>query len=404
MHTSPKTLLILLLMNFASILSFFGCRAQGGAAGETIQHGPFTIEKQSAKDRHFDMNRGGMVSTDYTRYRVLYQDQPVLFPAALEQNTGLPGLWKAYVLQGAPQPALIAGSQSLYLITEENGAVVVTPLYEQNGSFASLQWLDIHEGQPAPRWEVYRSYDRDTSNVLSGGEYLLISKHVVLQVADLSIHPFRQSTDLTDGYYAGEVIGFSPDQQELVFMGEKSDPADYLKYVRALLVYNYRTNAAYAVPIDRTTTRLHEPSRVPAGWLARYFIWERTEGDSLRLQPREFDQLPPWEGYFTKSLSYELSPVKVEMKDTLLAYVRETLDLPATAITEEVMGDYQRYSIRYGQHDFTIGFLSDLQIASFSLGLLDKDTAASNELIRRIGEGFNALLREGRYQEFFTQY
>ena len=119
-----------------------------------IPYGPFTIKVSGRVSTGFNVNAGVVKYTDVA-YGIFYQGQPVAFPGALQNNTGLPFLWAVYALPGAPDPTLVAGSQSIYLIYLKDGAPVVEPILQQGHDFASLQFLDSEAGQPGRFTEVF---------------------------------------------------------------------------------------------------------------------------------------------------------------------------------------------------------------------------------------------------------
>ena len=138
---SSKTILILLVV----VLFLFGCFYLFSRKGkilntvETFNQPPFTIKKKNRYGSRYDINTARRVDDSRSKYQVYYRDQLIAFPDALEKTTGVPGLWKAYILKDAPQPAILAGSQSLYLITQENEAYQIKPVIEQNSDFISFQ-------------------------------------------------------------------------------------------------------------------------------------------------------------------------------------------------------------------------------------------------------------------------
>ncbi len=394
---------ILLLMTLSSILSFFGCGGLSGPTLEVIEHADFRIEKRTVKTKRFDYNTGQTRRSSHTKYRIYYKDELVEFPEALNRGTGVSGLWKVYVLEHAPHPALLAGSQSVYLVTAENGEVQIAPVHEQNSSFASLQWLDIEAGQPGLKYDVYRSDDSDLDNVLTKGDFLLVNNSTVVQVSDLSIYPFRRSADLTANFYANQVVGFSPDKEKIVFMGTRDLAPRVYEY--ALLLYDYRTNATSVLPFDRSACRLHEPyEAAPKGWMDTFFRWEETTDEGIQLMGKTLDQLPPWEGRFSDTGSYQLSPVAAEMKDTFAQFVQQFLELDDSAMKVEQYGDRESYEVVVGEYRFGIAYYDDLRSSGFSTSFLNDDAPESFEIVKRVGEAFNAELRAGKYQELFTAY
>jgi hypothetical protein len=404
MNARSCLIAILLLMSLLGFFSF--CKSKGKKTSvETFEHGPFTLQKERITERRFNMDRGRFFKSAFSSYQVIYQGKPVVFPPALEVNTGYSSVWKAFVLQDAPRPAIIAGSQSMYLITEEDGVARLTPLNEQNSSFASLQWLDAENGQPGPKQEIYISEDTAANYYSQGGEYLLVNLNTVLHVTDLTIHSFRKSMDLTDGYYAGEVAAFSPGKEELVFVGNKNSEERYDKFLYALLVYNFKTNEAYAVPFDQTETRLYSPEYITADWLNTYFEWRASGAGAHKLEKRDLDPLPYWEGFINWEFAYQLIPVKAEMRQTLVDFLKTTFSLTDADIElESDSGTHQAYRIRWGGRQFSLYYFKDMNSVSFNKHFSEPDSEEIRDMVKRVGEAFNDELRRGKFQDLFTGY
>lgn len=399
---SPKNALTLIIATLivAGIYYLYSRNELARSNIETIGYPPFTIKKKNTYSTRYDINTARRVDNSRTYYSLYYQDQMITYPGALEAKTGVPGLWKAYILKDAPRPALLAGSQSVYLITEEQNKLKVTPVSEQHSGFASLQWLDGADDQPDAKQELYASDDTGKDCQLSGGQFLLVNKSFVLDVSDLSIYPFRISADLTNHYSAGKVIAFSPDQENIVYMGHKYDGKDHY----ALLIYNFKSNQALTIPFDRTETRLHEPYNLHPDWLTTYFAWKQREDNNLVLERKALDSPPPWEGHFTKGQGFAVSPAKKEMLDVLAAFIRDYLQLSDTDIRLENFGADRQYAITLASHRLEISYLDELESVYFSAHFADKDEPGSWKIIKKVGDAFNARLREGEHQSLFTSY
>lgn len=404
MNARSYLISILFFMSLLGLFSF--CKSKGKRPSvETIEHGPFTIQRSRITERRFDMNRGRFYKSAYSSYQIIYQGRPIVFPAALEVNTGYSSVWKAFIVQDAPRPAIIAGSQSLYLITEEDGKAGLVPLNEQNSNVASLQWLDAENGKPGPKQEIYISEDTSANDYLEGGDYLLVNQNTVLHVPDLTIHSFRKSMDLTDGYYAVDVAAFSPGKEEVVFVGNKNSEERYDKFLYALLVYNFKTNAAYAVPFDQTETRLYSPEYITPDWLNTYFEWRPSGTGALKLEKRDLDPLPYWEGFINWEFAYQLIPVKAAMQQTLVDFLKTTFPLTDADIElESDTGNHQVYRIQLEGRQFSLYYFKDMNSVSFNKHFSEPDSEEIRGVVKRVGETFNEELRRGKYQDLFTGY
>ncbi|MCB0376225.1 MAG: hypothetical protein KDD04_09930, partial [Sinomicrobium sp.] len=228
--------------------------------------------------------------------------------------------------------------------------------------------------------------------------------NTVLHVPDLKIYSFRKSVDLTDNYYDNNVVAFSADRQEIVFSGSKQSPERYDKFIYALLVYNFMTNEAYAVPFDQTETRLHRPEYITSDWLNTYFEWDRSSGGKAVLKKRHLSQLPYWQGEYTKTFSYELNPVKGELQPMLLEFVKTLFALEDPDIEQRSYGDYKPYLVTIEGHQFELWYMEDLNSISFSPNFQEKNTEEIRNITKKLGDAFNEELRQGKYQDLFTGY
>ena len=404
MQVKPFLILTLMLMGLLSLFSFCKGRGDHSQSVQTITTGPFTIQKRRIVEKRFDMNRG-RVKSAYSRYKILYGDQPVTFPAALQVNTGYASVWKAFTLTDAPQPAIIAGSQSMYLITEEAGAASIRPINEQNSSFASIQWLDSENGQPGPKQEIYISEDTSANLALTGGSLLLVNGNTVLQLSDLAMYPFSPNLDYTDGYYPSRVVGFSPSREDIVVVGSKQSPERYDKFIYALLVYNFRNNTVYPVPFDQTATRLYLPDYITAEWIDTYFSWQSNPDGNPVLVKKQLTTLPHWQGIYSQDqTSYQLTPVNEGIVPALMNYIRSELSLHENDIKVNTYGEYKTNEFKVGEFVFEVGYMSELNSVSFYKSFMGSDDESFKEILVRIGDGFNRELGAGKHQEFFTTY
>ena len=400
MNSKALLAIAISLLFIAVVAYFWGRRGKPRNHTEIISHPPFIIKKKNTYSSRYDFNTASRRDDSRSYYSIIYQEEAITFPDALNQNTGVPGLWKVYILKDAPQPALLAGSKALFLITEENGTYQLTAIPQKTSNFISLQWLDSEDGQPGPKSELFSSNDTGIDCLLTGGQFLLINKNVVLDIHDLSLYPFEVENYRIHDYSANNVIGFSPDQEQIVYLGSKYEGV----YHHALLVCNFKANQVQLIPFDRTATRLHDPYSLPPDWLLTYFNWKQREDGSSVLEQIEFDTLPNWEGHFSGQSAYSVSPVKEEMVDTLAAFTQAFLQLDDADVEYEVHEVGNQYNFKVGESRLKISYLENLGTAYFSDHILDEDEEQALKIIKKVGMAFNEKLRAGAHQSLFTQY
>lgn len=389
-------------MGLVGVFSFFGCGKQR-AVVEQIDSPPFTIQKIAKSEKSFNMNYGRMSKHTYSDYRILYHGQPITFPSALESNTGYSGLWKAYILKDAPKPAIIAGSQNVFLITENESGVNFRIIAEQQSGFSSLQWLDSENGKPGINQQIYLSDDTDSTCILAGGKYLLVNENAVLDLSDLAFYPFKKHSAGLEDYYPGKVIDFSPDQTQVVFVGSRSVHVTQFEY--GLISFDYKRDTAYVVSFDQTETRMQDIYDITPTWLETFFEWTTTGEARYILKKRELDQLPVWQGRYSDGGAYfNLEPAKEEMKGALKEFVIGLLELSDSNFIEKEGNIKESIHFEYAGHTYTIGSFPELKQVHFSKYLFENSSDENLKLIKKVGDAFNEALRAGKYQDLFTTY
>ena len=404
------SIIIITILAIVSIIVFNSFRTKSSSTITKIAHGPFTIQMEKFSTRSYNMNYG-MVTNVSIKYSVWYKGNPVRFSKSLQNNTGYPHVWRVYILADAPTPTLIAGSQSLYLINEENGNVSVKPLDEQGYDFASLQFLEADKGQPNTSFRVFMANEQDGDGkveTLKGGDYLLVNQHTVLHVPTLKQFVMNKDNNLIDNYSfqndAG-AIAFSPDKKWIAFTGEFAtyNTNEEPKYENAIIVYNYETDKGYSVPFSKINTRLKNQFYINKAWFETYFEWEKQKNEYV-LQLKKLAKRPYWQGaYEDEGKVYELNYVKPEIQKTLINFILKQYNLSEDAIkpggeysTDELnlMVKGMKLAVWYRQEDKQLLFMKNIY---------EPESEAYIKIIHEIGDAFNKALSEGRYQNHFVE-
>lgn len=405
-------ILILQFMGWLSIFSFLGCGGKSKMDVKTVQHGPFTIQMETHHSKHFNMNVGRRVTHSYLRYQILYNNKSIDFPPALQTNTGYPHLWRVYILDGAPTPTLIAGSQSLYLIAEKDSSVAITPIIEQGYDFASLQMLDSENGRPAGSSQVYMGDPGDGVDTIGGGDFLLVSQHAVLHIPDLAIYPFNLNNHSIDDYYfmgnSQSAIAFSPDKKWIVFTGTISywdDDKNDVVTLYAMVPYNYRDDIGYALPFDNTKTRLRDANHITREWFDTYFEWKKEADGEYRLQLHQFERLPYWQGGFVdEEKNYSLCPVSLDMQQVFADFILQQLNLSKENILPGSEYLDHEMIIAYGDVQFSLWYRPEDSYLIFMKNSYQPDNEQYKTIIHQMGQAFNKELNKGKHQQLFTSY
>ena len=406
----------LLLAAASLIAAYFFSHGLGAAnrVEKETAYGSFTIRATATTSKQFNLNYG-MVDQTSVAYTVLHDGKPVPFPDALQNNTGLPYLWRVYALPGTPDPTLVAGSQSLYLVYLKNGAPVVEPILEQHHDFASVQFLDSENGQPGPYQEVFARNEADGMDKLDrleGGRFLMVGEHAVLDVQTRSIRAFNAGNNSVENYSFPSphgALAFSPDRKSIVFRGEfqswNTPDEELPDSEHALIVYDIERDSGYAVKFDDTELRLINIEDMNFPWFEQYFAWEKSaEGERLGL--RKMERPPYWTGRFTVDGDYPyytLYPVKGSMLPVFLAFLEQQTGWTKANIVEDKSQEYSGHTITFasGGMKFDVNMKEDEQTLQFSKHLYADASPEYTALVKKLADAFNAELAAGKHQEHF---
>lgn len=394
---------------------FSNCSGSTESFEKTIRYGPFEIKIEASSGSSFDLDKG-KVGWTRVAYTILHDGKPVPFPKELQTNTGLPYLWQVYALADAPEPTLLAGSQSLYLIYLQDGAPVVQPILEQSSDFASLQFLDSENGRPGPYFEVFarNSTDNlDRLDSLQGGRFLMLGEKAVLDVQTRSVQPFHLNNHDVDHYNFPTphgALAFSPDQKSIVFRAnfQTWDTADedLPDTEKALVVYDYRDDKGYAVIFDDNDMRLLGVDEMDYDWFTRFFEWENS-GSGDRLAIRKLETQPYWSGRFKveyeTSPYYTLYPVKAGMLPVFLAFLEQHAGLRTANIVEDKYHEYTGRIITFAAEGlkFDVTFMEDSQTLLFGKHLYSEGNQEYVAKVKEIADAFESELAAGNHQEHF---
>ncbi|MFN7873855.1 MAG: hypothetical protein ACK5PB_00960 [Pirellula sp.] len=383
---------------------------------ERFNVGPFTIRADAVTGKTWNINYGLVDSTSIA-YSIWFDDKPIAPPDTLETNTGLPFLWKVYEVKGVSEPTLIAGSQSLFMVKIKDGKPLVTSVHKQYSDFATLQFLDSHNGQPGKVHTICMANNLDDMTeieVLEGGRLLLVYGLKVLDVETGESWSFSENGRSFENYSFPSpqekgAIGLSPDQSQIVFHGEfqtwNHDETEYFKH--AMVVYDFKSNAAYKVPYDDNETRLVSFADVDHAWLMSRFQWIETGAGRHELKLKNHGQSYPWLGkYNSQDNYYVLYPVEPGMLPPFLDFVLSRLNWSKSSIVHDETKIYAGRTITLEQEGIKldINFREEDKHLSLSkhlyLSIPSNDTTYT-DLVRKIAEAFNQKLSEGEFQQYF---
>ena len=380
---------------------------RANAASKVSNHvsGPFVIRMEKFSTKNFNMNYG-WVTEEYISYSVLHKGSIVQFPVALQFNTGFSHLWRAYILRDAPEPTILAGSQSLFKVKAKGDSYEVEALDVQTSDFIKFQWLDELEGQPGLAFELFMGNEQtpmDHPDTLAGGTYLMINQKMVIHVPTMEKFSFDKDLNHIVNYITdGDALAFSPDQSIITFPGyfQTWNSNEAPKYGNALISYDFKKDVKSVLPYSKNDTRLYRPENLNLPWFNTNFEWD-TSGTVTQLKYKEREKPALWQGYI-KEESYHLYPVSDTMLIIFKQFVLDYLKWPPEAVISETTQEYSGrvFRLGIGKSMFHLGGKEDE--VTLSPDFYDPTDDSTSQLIKDIGKAFNEVLMTGKNQEHFT--
>lgn len=424
MPSLPPSLLFFYAMSLLSLFASSGCHKPTVVRVTNTPYGNFVVRRTVEEERESGSvaGRGYSTRTYNLRYDLLYKGKSVRLPGPLQKGTGYNYLWQVHILADAPVPALLVGSQQLYLVTEAHHQAVVRRLTQAETRFSSIQWLDGPDGLPGPERQIHtppNDDQLDSSLVLHGGKHLLLNRFTVLNVATLQAFAFnKKGIWEVDGWRLvydspnrpEAAVGFSEVHRQVVFRASKPDPQREGTYYAGLFAFNYAEEYAYLVPFDRHPLHLQHIGDLGSPHVQACFAWNAA--GRLGVRP---DFVPsPWQGTLVSPDShltgYELAPVTAPMLTDFLAYLQQAYGLPRAgenpAVVDETVAGSSRtqYRVRINNAPFWLYFDRNEGKVGFTTHFTESCTDAHGQVIREVAENFNRRLAAGNSQQHFTRF
>ncbi|MEO6284352.1 MAG: hypothetical protein ABIN80_04185 [Dyadobacter sp.] len=339
-------------------------------------------------------------------FKISHQGQPVLIK---DRDGKKVTIWDAWFLKDAPEPAVLASSNHVYLITTgyrsaDVGQAHVTTVANNGGALNTYQWLDNEHGTPGRAQFSFPVDNSGASRFLKGGRYLLVNECSVLDVHTLTVHPFdlisKAAIEHTDGFarVSSILVGFSPGKTQLVFLGTRYDHQRQ-RSEYALLAVDFATNHPYAVPFRRSATHFVLPEDATSDWLSTYFDWTTDSNGKELLRVHPYTHYPPWHGRWvqnagkTPPIRYELKPVLPVMFDHFMSWIQK--QYPAIEPKINRREGWISADLTINGAMFSCYFRDDYK----RLGLECTDQT----LLKTIGDLFDGELRQGHFQDGFAE-
>ncbi len=384
-----------------SFLALLGCSS--GSQNQVVR-GPLAVSCSLERDYRLNLftnnSNGKLISTHTTScFRISYQGKPVAVTTMAGKKAPI---WQAQFLSDAPVNAILASSNSVYLIADDHGQARVSLVSEKAGELGTYQWLDSEHGQPGRAQSSFPMDNSGSSRFLSGGRFLLVDECSVVDVHTLAIYPFdlvsEASIQRTDGFVrvSSRLVGFSPGKTQLVCLGTRYNTRrNRSEY--ALLGVDFVKNHAYAVPFRPSATQFIWPEDATSDWFATYFDWTTDSQGQERLSLHPYPQHPPWHGRWAQDpgegqpIRYELKPVLPGMFTRFINWAKK--QYPTIEPGVERTEGMTRAVFTLNGSVFNLYVRADYK----SLSLESTDQT----LLRLIGDQFDGELRKGRFQDGF---
>ena len=413
------------MLNILGICSLFGTGSCNAQLNDGIPHGNFIIQKSVQLEKSSGNAAGRKFDTRsyLVKYQILYKGKKVKLPGSLQKGTAYNYPWRVYILEGAPRPSLIAASQNVFLITENEGTLKIEQVNHNTSRFASIQWLDNKSGQPGDEIQIHEpqgDHLLDNPIILNEGRYLLINHFTVLDVRSLTISRFNKSNtheyqgwrillDRATGYNIA--VGFSERFKQVVFPALKIDEKAEGKYNSALAAFEITADSITIVPFSRTRLRLESLESIDSLWVNNFFEWDST--GKLNLRPQI--TAPPWQGKLNfedkNFINYELYPVNVSMVSAFQNFLKRKYSSPNTPANQFEISDETKdhsiqllYKIKIDNKFFQLAYDVKDRKLRFDSHFSESHTEEHRHIIVSIANDFNKELRQYLHDTHFEKY
>lgn len=396
------------MATWTSFLALLGCSST--AQNQTVR-GSMAISYSLERDYRLNLftnnSNGSLIGSHTTSYfKINYQGKPVV----LTNKEGKKAqIWEARFLTDAPKTAILATSNSIFLITDDNrsagaGQVHTSTVVSGVGDLCTYQWLDSEHGQPGRAQSSTPTDNSGASRFLSGGRFLLVDERSVLDVHTLAIYPFdlisEGSIKRTDGFVrvSSRLVSFSPGKTQLVFLGTRyNNQRNRSEY--AMLGVDFVKDQVYAVPFRPSDMQFIWAEDATSDWFATYFDWATDSAGKETLSIHPYTQHPPWHGRWAQDpgegqpIRYQLKPVLPGMFDHFMSWAKK---------------QYPAIEPNVERSEGMISAVFTIKGSVFNLYVRDDYKSLSLEstdqpLLRTIGDQFDGELRKGRFQAGFGE-
>jgi hypothetical protein len=222
----------------------------------------------------------------------------------------------------------------------------------------------------------------------SGGRLLLLGDSVVLDVASLKAYPVSRPYGAWVNPFKPP-LALSPDRTSFVRWASASSDAP------VLVVFDFVSDVAYTVPVDRRRMRYNDWEAIDRAWLDHHFAWRPVAGGHERLAAREGFTPLPYVGnlradeYDPTYLEYEVVHVTPDMEAALVRFLEQELGA-------RVEGRYAGGTIAVRIGDDLVHVLrGDEEVSVF------KDRGGDPAIVREIARRFDAALATGAHDALF---
>jgi len=297
----------------------------------------------------------------------------------------------------APEPAFVVAvgdphlDSFFYLVREVGGRAKAEPLGPHGGAITA-DWIDPPRGDTTT--ERNRAVRR---RHLAGGTLLLLGDWTVLDTRTLRSYQLRRH----DGAQPSALAlpsALSPDRRS--FARVATGP----EYAPLLLVNRFADGVSYVLPIDPRTMRFNDQRDIDRGWVEHHFEWRSEDGGPERLVPREGVAPLPYRVHRARGDDgtwFMVFPVKAEMKDTLIAFLRREMGAVPLPTGPGTPDWTPPVPLRVGEEVVHVSFLSEKSAGGDSRVVVSSGGGRPSRITERIADRFDAELRTGRHDALF---
>lgn len=338
--------------------------------------------------------------TAYGDWSLRRHGQPMVIDSvggmALDQAMRTSRINNLFVVGSGSPPDLLVNvgdpnNASAYHLLHQDGGNLSAPLLCK--TFGGNNAVRVIDGAGAGQ-----EFSGPQSRSLVGATRLMLGKACLYDIASRQVYTIPRQPDDVYFLYDAKGLLISPSGRRMARFAQESGTDQPL-----VLAADLETGSWSRLPVDGERMRYADYAAIDNAWLAHHFEWRTEPGGGERLvERRSFEPLPRRGTFLANAAQYNVHGVTSAQFERLGEFLSRRFGGQLLS-DQESPGSGRLLSYRVEQEEVVVtatGFFIALTGKPYRTGQ-PGDPKRQQDLIRRIGEAFDAELAEGRHEAMF---